>query len=222
MFAEVAPRYDLLNRVLSAGIDRTWRRAAVRHSGASAGEQVLDVCAGTGDLTFELAGERCSVVGADFCPPMLALARAKGRSRSGTFRFVAADALSLPFPDRTFDLVTVAFGLRNLADPARGLREVWRVLRPGGRMLVLEFARPRVPILGSLYYVYFRSVLPRLGSLLNRRSGDAYRYLHRSVMGFPERGAAVELLEAAGFTEVGYRLLTLGIAALYLGRRPAP
>src|SRR5687767_8018632 len=109
MFAEVAPRYDLLNTVLSAGIDRTWRRAAVRHSGASAGELVLDCCAGTGDLTFELARAGCSVVGADFCTPMLRLARAKGRRLGGSFRFVAADALALPFPNGTFDLVTIAF-----------------------------------------------------------------------------------------------------------------
>jgi demethylmenaquinone methyltransferase/2-methoxy-6-polyprenyl-1,4-benzoquinol methylase len=220
MFAAVAPRYDVLNRVLSAGVDRSWRRAAVQHALAREGERVLDSCSETGDLAFELARAGCSVVGADFCLPMLRLAHEKATRRRASVPFLAADALALPFRDRAFDLVTIAFGLRNLADPSHGLREVWRVLRPRGRILILEFAKPSVPILGPLYHVYFRSVLPRLGRWLHRRSGDAYGYLHRSVMGFPERGAAVELIESAGFTEVGYRLLTGGIAALYLGFRP--
>src|SRR5688572_13634498 len=173
MFAEVAPGYDRANRALSLGIDVWWRRQTVRMTGVAAGERGLDVCAGTGDLTLALQRAGAQVVGADFCAPMLARALAKsGPSAPAGARFVAADALALPFADDTFHFATVAFGIRNVADPAAGLREMARVVRPGGRVVVLEFTKPRVPVLGSAYRFYFRRVLPALGRWISRARTD--------------------------------------------------
>lgn len=220
MFSRVARRYDRANRVLSLGVDRRWRRRAVAAAQVRPGDVALDVCAGTGDLSFLLAGAGARVVGADFCLPMLDLARHKARRRTGAV-FVAADALELPFASGSFDLATSAFGLRNLADPEQGLREMARVLRPGGRVMVLEFCRPRVPVLGSIYMLYFRHLLPRLGSWISGDRQGAYRYLQKSVLAFPEREQFSALMQRAGLQARGYQLLTGGIAALYLGNVPA-
>lgn len=216
MFAEVAPGYDRANRALSLGIDAWWRRQAVQLAGVTAGERALDVCAGTGDLCFALQRAGASVVGADFCAPMLVRAAAKA-SQASAPQFLAGDALALPFADATFDFATVAFGIRNVSDPRAGLREMARVVRPGGRVVVLEFTRPRVPLLGGLYRFYFRRVLPRLGRWINGVKSDAYRYLHDSVMAFPERDAFLSLMRDAGLHAPRMRLLTGGIAALYRG-----
>ena len=216
MFAEVAPGYDRANRALSMGIDTWWRRQAVRLTAVRAGERGVDVCAGTGDLSFALQRAGARVVGTDFCAPMLVRAAAKS-SHGSSPRFLAGDALELPFADGSFDFATVAFGIRNVSDPGAGLREMARVVRPGGRVVVLEFTRPRVPVLGSLYRFYFRRVLPKLGGWISGARSGAYRYLHDSVMAFPEREDFLALMRTAGLEAPSMRLLTGGIAALYRG-----
>lgn len=225
MFADCAPRYDFLNHTLSGGVDRLWRRHTVRRAlepftdGQRA--SVLDLCSGTGDLALAFAAKDCSVIGADFCPEMLVIGERKRQGAKGAqgLRFLAADAQALPFLDDRFDLATVAFGIRNVQDPQRGLAEMRRVVKPGGRVFVLEFSKPRTPILGPAYMWYFRHVLPRMGALLSRGSRDsqAYQYLPDSVLEFPDREDFVGLMQAAGLTDCRYRLLSFGIAALYEG-----
>jgi demethylmenaquinone methyltransferase/2-methoxy-6-polyprenyl-1,4-benzoquinol methylase len=220
MFAEVAPGYDRANCALSLGIDRWWRRQAVRSARPAPGERGLDVCAGTGDLSIALQRAGAAVIGADFCAPMLRIAERKCASATPpaqAVRFLAADTLALPFRDGVFDFATVAFGIRNVSDPIAGLREMARVVRPGGRIVVLEFCKPRLPLLGAAYRFYFRSVLPRLGSWVSGTRNGAYRYLHDSVMAFPEREQFVALMTEAGLVQPTVRLLTGGIAALYRG-----
>lgn len=227
MFAGVAPRYDFLNHALSGGIDVLWRRRTVREAlSPDEGRPllVLDVCTGTADLALAFAARGCEVVGADFCQEMLAIGEQKRRRKGAgvRLRLLNADALRLPFADDQFDVASVAFGIRNLEDPVRGLREMARVVRPGGRVLVLEFALPRAPLFGRLYGWYFRHVLPRVGSLLAERSRDsgAYRYLPDSVVRFPERGDFIRLMHRAGLAQARYDLLSWGIAALYVGQVP--
>lgn len=224
MFAHIAPRYDVANRVLSAGIDRRWRRAAVRLAGAGPDDRVLDVCSGTGDLAIDLAKTGAAVVGSDFTLAMLARAPAKVRAHADRLAqapwFVAGDTISLPFRAASFDLVTVAFGIRNVSDPLQGLREMHRVTRPGGRIVVLEFCKPRVPVVGGLYRFYFRRVLPVLGRLISGDTQGAYSYLPESVMAFPERDEFLELMRQAGLTQPHQKILSLGIAALYRAEVP--
>lgn len=219
MFAEVAPGYDRANRALSLGIDIWWRRQAVRLVGVEPGERGLDCCAGTGDLANALQRAGASVVGTDFCAPMLVVAERKAGTVADRVRprFLAADTLALPFAAGSFDFATVAFGIRNVSDPVAGLREMARVVRPGGRIVVLEFCKPRVPLLGGLYHFYFRRVLPKLGGWISGAKNGAYQYLHDSVMAFPERGDFLALMERAGLQRPRVRLLTGGIAALYRG-----
>jgi demethylmenaquinone methyltransferase/2-methoxy-6-polyprenyl-1,4-benzoquinol methylase len=217
MFAEVAPGYDRANRALSLGIDCWWRRRTVAMVGVRQGERGLDVCAGTGDLTLALQRAGAVVLGSDFCPPMLVRARAKSARLPAGPQFLAADALALPFADAAFDFATVAFGIRNVADPTAALREMARVVRPGGRVVVLEFARPGVPVLGAAYRFYFRRVLPALGRWISGARSDAYRYLHDSVMAFPEREQFTAMMASAGLCAPRFRLLTGGIAAIYRG-----
>lgn len=223
MFSGVAPRYDLLNRLLSGRRDVAWRRVAVRSLALQPGDAVLDLCCGTGDQAIELRAHGAEVTAADFCLPMLAIARRKYQRLSGDRSRpdgLAADALDLPFPDRRFAAATVSFGLRNVADLDRALRELLRVLRPGGQLRVLEPTLPRIPLLRPLYRFYFTAVLPRIGALLSPR-GSAYSYLPSSVLGFPERDAFLDRLRAAGFVEPACRDLTLGTVTLYSARRAA-
>ncbi len=228
MFAGVAKRYDFLNRTLSAGVDVLWRRNCVRRALRDHPDpsrvRVLDLCAGTADLALAFAHKGCSVMAADFCPEMLFVGKDKeGKRRlSGSLDFCAADAQQLPFPESSYDLATVSFGIRNVQNPLRGLEELRRVLVPGGRVLILEFTRPRTPVIGPMYLWYFRKVLPRIGAMLSpgSRASSAYRYLPESVMAFPEREAFVSLMERAGFVGTGFRLLSFGIAALYEGMVP--
>jgi demethylmenaquinone methyltransferase/2-methoxy-6-polyprenyl-1,4-benzoquinol methylase len=220
MFAEVAPGYDRANRALSLGIDLWWRRQTVRCVAPRPGERGLDVCTGTGDLCFALQRAGAVMVGADFCAPMLVRAVAKRTASPAGAPlpdFVAADTLQLPFADASFDFATVAFGIRNVADPRAGLAEMARVVRPGGRIVVLEFSKPRVPLLGAAYQFYFRRVLPRLGGWISGAKNHAYQYLHDSVMAFPERQAFLDLMVRAGLHAPQQRLLTGGIAAIYRG-----
>lgn len=223
VFSRVAARYDLVNTLTSLGIDRAWRRAAVKAAGLSGRERadVLDVCAGTGELTLALAGAMPSgrLIGLDISPEMLTMAGSKAPQGRLQVRptFVAADALGLPFPDRTFDVVTVGFGVRNLPDRAKAFAEAARVLRPGGRYVVLEFSRPPQWIVRALYHTYLRTVVPAIGGLL---TGDvsSYSYLRRTILAFPGPGELGAEIAAAGF-EVTWKQLSGGIVALHVGVR---
>ena len=225
MFAEIAPRYDFLNHFLSASIDKRWRKAAVAKVNEllpSASTLALDVCSGTGDLAIELhRGLKLPVVASDFCHPMLVRAYAKVHSNglSGSIRNIEADAHQLPYPDARFDSVTNAFGLRNLENPALGLAEFLRVLRPGGVLVILEFSKPAAPLLREAFSFYFNRILPRIGALVSGQS-TAYTYLPTSVQKFPSQPALADLISSVGFASVGYRNLTGGIAALHWGVRP--
>lgn len=221
MFGAVAPRYDLLNHLLSASLDRVWRRRLARSLALPAGARVLDLCAGTGDQALAQGRRGHRVAAADFCLPMLALARPKF-ARAGLPRPapIQADALALPFPDGSFDGATASFGLRNVADLERALAELGRVLRPGGELGVLEFTVPERAPLRALYLFYFRRLLPFLGGLVSGKP-DAYRYLPESVLDFPQRAAFVAKLDAAGFEAARFESLSGGILALYRARRRA-
>jgi len=218
MFDRIAPRYDLLNRAMTAGLDGRWRRAAAAAADLAAGDRALDVCTGTGDLALELAHRTTpsgEVVGVDFAQEMIARARAKAARRGSAARFAAADALALPFDDGAFDAATVAFGVRNLDDLDAGLAEMARVVRPGGRVVVLEITTPAR--LRRFYGLWFDRVVPRLGRALGR-DGAAYAYLPASVRRFPEPPELAARMEAAGLRDVRWRPLAGGIVALHQGR----
>lgn len=226
MFDRLAPRYDLFNDVLSAGIHRLWRRRAIRALGPEPGARYLDLCAGTLDLARGIAGSApgARVVAADFALEMLAHGRSKlngdGHDPIGAASVlpVAGDALALPFPDRTFAGCIIGFGLRNLADTMRGLEEMRRVIAPGGRLVVLEFSTPPSPAFRQIYHAYFHHVLPRLGALVARQREGPW-YLPASVARFPDARALGALMAEAGFARVRWRLLTGGIAAIHVGAR---
>jgi demethylmenaquinone methyltransferase/2-methoxy-6-polyprenyl-1,4-benzoquinol methylase len=224
MFADIARSYDLLNHVLSLNIDRYWRWRTTRLAPPTGDGPILDVCTGTGDLALaydKAARGRAPIFGADFCVPMLKPAREKARRRraSDRVRFLEADTQQLPFPDDLFQLVTVAFGLRNVADPDRGISEMVRVAQPGGRLAILEFSRPRHWLFGPLYRFYFRRILPMVGQLVSRSRNNAYTYLPASVMEFPDGEALAEKLHGHGLTDVKWHPLTFGIATLYIGTK---
>jgi len=223
MFAEIAPRYDFLNHLLSASIDRRWRRIAVARASQLLENAVeplcLDLCSGTGDLALELNHQlRVPVIAADFCHPMLVRSLAKVRSAQAgeSIPVIEADSLVLPFADQTFDLATVAFGLRNLQDPVQGLREMKRALKRGGAAIVLEFSRPAVPLFREVFEFYFHHILPHLGALISGQS-SAYRYLPTSVRRFPAQQELAAIMADVGFKEVAYQNLSGGIAALHWG-----
>jgi demethylmenaquinone methyltransferase/2-methoxy-6-polyprenyl-1,4-benzoquinol methylase len=215
MFGAIAWRYDTLNRVLSLGTDRAWRRRTCDLLGVAPGELAADLCCGTGDLALELASRGARVVGVDFSPQMLRLAAGKGLTR-----LAEADALRLPFPDARFDVVTVAFGVRNLADLRAGLAEIRRILRPGGRAGILEFARPKGHIFPHVYRGYLRLILPAVGAAVSRRRA-AYRYLATSIQAFPDQPKMKTILREGGFDRVTHTDFARGIAALYIAHRPA-
>ena len=219
LFTAIAPRYDFLNHLLSLNVDRRWRRAAVARLGWEARPDgvYLDLCAGTLDLAAALAhagGFRGRVLGADFVVPMLV----RGKPKAARALPVAADALALPFPDASFDGALVGFGIRNLADLDAGIREAARVLKPGARFVVLEFATPRFAPLRAAYLFYFRRLLPAIGRAVSKHR-DAYTYLPESVLAFPEPDALAARLARGGFRDVAYDLLTGGICAVHHGTR---
>jgi len=272
MFGEIAGRYDFLNRLLSLGIDRSWRRRTVRLVLPEGEAPILDVCTGTADLAlayWRASKGKMPVVGTDFCQPMLEIAREKcrragaapslpspacGRGAGGEgvedpsqaaltltlsqrergqdialivsqrergqgIMLLEADTLHLPFPEATFQIVSVAFGLRNLSDTDAGLREMVRVCRPGGRVAVLEFSTPTARPLGAIYGWYFQHLLPRIGQALARNSQAAYNYLPQSVGRFPQGEALAERMRAAGLGEVWFKPFTFGVATLYVGQK---
>jgi len=220
MFAMIARRYDLLNHLLSGNVDKRWRRIVanrVRDKLSSSKASVLDVACGTGDLSlalFEITG--AGVVGTDFCRPMLEIAAGKMSGRVG---LIEGDALELPFRDGTFDVATIAFGLRNVSNVESGLAELSRVVKPGGWVAVLEFSQPANAILRPLFGFYFRKLLPWVGGVISGSRG-AYTYLPASVQKFPDQLQLSLLMQQAGLDQVGYENLTGGIAALHMGRRP--
>ncbi len=231
MFGEIAPRYDLLNHLLSMNIDRWWRRRTVTivppQPPSLSDGPILDLCTGTGDLALaydRAAGGKLRITGADFCPEMLTIARQKGQKLNVNDRieWVEADAQQLPFDDDHFQIVSVAFGLRNVADTDQGLREMTRVCRPGGRVAVLEFTTPRRQPLRGMYGWYFRNVLPRIGQALARNNSAAYEYLPESVGGFYEYEQLTERMQAAGLGDVKYYPMTFGVATLYVGQKGNP
>jgi demethylmenaquinone methyltransferase/2-methoxy-6-polyprenyl-1,4-benzoquinol methylase len=221
MFTAIAPRYDLLNHLLSANIDKLWWRRTAKNFTPileKPGARVLDLCCGTGDMALALRrqGRQADIAGADFSHTMLVLA-AKKNSSPRPIQWIEADALQLPFPDQSFDLVTSAFGFRNLADYDAGLRESFRVLRPGGECGILEFSEPE-GFLGKIYNVYFKSVLPGVGRMISGNS-EAYSYLPASVERFPQPPEILTRMGRAGFRDASWTPYTFGIAGLFRGRR---
>jgi demethylmenaquinone methyltransferase/2-methoxy-6-polyprenyl-1,4-benzoquinol methylase len=224
MFGQIAARYDFLNHLLSLGIDGWWRRRTVQLVPPEGRLPILDVCTGTGDLALaydRAAAGRTPIVAADFCHEMLAIGRQKAKKAGadGRIAFVEADAQSLPLPSDAFQIVCVAFGLRNVADTELGLAEMTRVAAPGGQVAVLEFSTPTWQPFKSIYGWYFRHILPRIGQFFARNSSHAYEYLPDSVGEFPQGEALLDRMRAAGLTNLRRYPLTAGVATLYVGTK---
>lgn len=224
MFSDIAPRYDLLNRLLSCGQDRYWRRRAVTRLSPQSGERFLDIATGTADVALEIIRKipqgTAQVVGMDFSEKMLELAQQKVNSQDKA-RFIqleSGSAENLPFEDNSFDGTTTVFGVRNFSDVDLSLREMYRVLKPGGRCVILEFSLPQNSLLNTLYRFYFEVLLPKVGRLISRHP-SAYTYLPQTVASFPVRKDFSDLMQQAGFMNVSYKELTLGIVILYTGMK---
>jgi demethylmenaquinone methyltransferase/2-methoxy-6-polyprenyl-1,4-benzoquinol methylase len=222
MFDAIAPRYDLLNRVLSLGIDRRWRRRAIRSLALTERDVLLDVCSGTGDVALEAqrqAGLR-RIIGVDFAGAMLAIGRKKVQAagKAGQIALIRGDAARLPVREGSVDAATIAFGIRNVERPEAACREIARALRPGGRLAILEFGVPRIPGISTLYLWYFKYLLPRVGRAVSGHNA-AYSYLPASVGAFPPPAEFMTILRHAGFVEVEAVSLTAGIVYLYVARR---
>ncbi|QQS33054.1 MAG: bifunctional demethylmenaquinone methyltransferase/2-methoxy-6-polyprenyl-1,4-benzoquinol methylase UbiE [Acidobacteriota bacterium] len=221
MFSGIADRYDLLNHVLSLNIDKRWRRKLKKRIEgilALPEARVLDVACGTGDVAIELdRGSQATIIGTDFCRPMLEIAK---RKSGDDIDYIEADAMALGFADAHFDGVTIAFGLRNVANKTTALQEFFRILRPGGTLAILEFSKPRVPGLAALFDLYFTKVLPRIGGTVSG-SRSAYEYLPDSVGKFPDQAGLAEMIRSVGFEQVSYTDLSGGIAAIHIGIKPS-
>jgi demethylmenaquinone methyltransferase/2-methoxy-6-polyprenyl-1,4-benzoquinol methylase len=219
MFASIAPAYDRTNSVLSLGIHHIWRKKTVQVSGAKAGMAVLDCATGTGDLALEFkktVGPTGQVIGTDFCPEMMETAPAKSESRKLPVDFEVADAMNLPYPDHTFDISSISFGIRNVDDPSIALKEMARVIKPGGKVMILEFGQPK-GFMGVIYDWYSRHIIPFIGGLLTGNK-EAYKYLPRTAAQFPCREEFLTLMRNTEmYSEVSYQELTFGIAFLYKG-----
>ena len=223
MFAEIAEKYDRMNHVLSMYVDKYWRWRTVKLVPPHASTPILDLCTGTGDLAiaYARAAANVPIIAADFCPEMLAIGDQKKErlGLSDTIKFVEADAQELPFPDDEFQIVSVAFGLRNVTDTDRGLHEMTRVCQPGGKVAVLEFSQPTWQPFRAFYGWYFRHILPRIGQFFAKNLSSAYEYLPASVGEFPYGDALAERMRSAGLKDVWFRPLTFGIATLYVGTK---
>lgn len=223
MFDDISHRYDLLNRLLSLGIDRRWRRFAVSQLSVPKGGRVLDIAAGTCDVALEVAQQTdpsVTIVGEDFTQGMLVQGQQKlNNSEYGErIMLVNAPCEQIPHPDACFDAITIAFGIRNVVDRQEGLNEMFRVLKPGGRVVILEFSNPRSALFRKIYYFYFQKILPTIGGLLSKRS--AYQYLPDSVIEFPSQEQFSAMMGDAGFTRVQHCDLTFGISTVYVGDKP--
>jgi demethylmenaquinone methyltransferase/2-methoxy-6-polyprenyl-1,4-benzoquinol methylase len=224
LFSAVAKHYDFLNSLLSLRMDSMWRRETVKVSDMTPTSKVLDVCTGTGELALAYADKieiGGSVIGSDFCFEMLVVGKQKVERQTDTTAFIPieADTLTLPFADNSFDIVSVGFGIRNVSDIELGIREMTRVAVPDGRVVILEFAKPDSPVFRSLYYFYFTKILPFIGNCISRNKDDAYGYLPRSVMQFPNCDALKEVMEQCGLTDVQYYQKTFGIVAIHVGKK---
>lgn len=220
MFDGIAPRYDLLNDVMTGGLHRLWKNLVIRLSGAKPGDRVLDACTGTGDIAMRLAkavGPTGHVTGLDFSAEMLAVARQ--RPQAPAIEWVEGDLMALPFADGSFEAVTVGYGLRNVTSIPGALQEIKRVLKPGGRMVSLDLGKPTVPVWRECFYFYFRNLVPVLGSLI-AGTKDAYTYLPESLGDFPAQEGLKRLMAEAGFTAVDCRSLVGGAAAVHVGTKP--
>lgn len=221
VFHSVAGKYDLMNDLMSFGIHRLWKRFTIDCSGVRRGQRVLDLAGGTGDLTAKfsrLVGERGEVVLADINDSMLKVGRAKLRDLGvvGNVSYVQANAEALPFPDNYFDCITIGFGLRNVTEKEKALKSMFRVLKPGGRLLVLEFSKPTIELLGKVYDTYSFRILPKIGEMVANDS-ESYRYLAESIRMHPAQDVLKGMMEEAGFEQVSYYNLTGGIVALHRG-----
>ena len=224
VFHSVAAKYDLMNDLMSAGIHRIWKRIAIELSGARPGNHILDIAGGTGDLTRQfsrIVGPTGEVVLADINASMLKVGRDRllDKGVAGNIQFVQADAEKLPFPDNHFDVVTIAFGLRNVTHKEAALSSMLRVLKPGGRLLVLEFSKPTHALLSKLYDAYSFKVLPTMGKLITQ-DADSYRYLAESIRMHPDQETLKAMMQSAGFERVTYHNMTGGIVALHRGIKP--
>ncbi len=219
MFATIAPRYDVGNTVLSFGIHHLWRRVVVRLSEAREGMGVLDCATGTGDLAIafkKAVGKSGTVLGTDFCAEMMETAPAKSRKDGLDIRFEVADAMNLPYPDNSFDIASISFGIRNVDIPAQALREMARVVRPGGKVVVLEFGQPKGAF-GALYRLYSEKILPVLGGIVSGNR-EAYSYLNRTAAAFPSGKDFDDIMRETGaFSSTAYEPLTFGVAYIYIG-----
>ena len=228
LFSVIARHYDFLNTLLSLKRDKSWRHETVKVSDVKPASKVLDVCTGTGELALAYSdkiGAEGFVIGSDFCFEMLVIGDQKvqqpvGAVSNRTTNFLAADTLILPFLDNTFDVVSVGFGIRNVVDLEMGIREMTRVAAPGGRVVILEFTQPVNPLFRSLYYFYFTKILPFIGNLISRNKDDAYGYLPRSVMKFPDCDALKAVMEQCGLIDVQFFRKTFGIVAIHVGKKP--
>ena len=224
LFSAIARYYDFLNSLLSLRRDRSWRRETVRASEVGPTSKVLDVCTGTGELALAYADKISAqgfVIGSDFCFEMLVIGDQKVERKRGGMdtSFLAADTLILPFLDDTFDIVSVGFGIRNVSDLEMGIREMTRVAAPGGRVVILEFTQPVNPLFRGLYYFYFTKILPFIGNRISGSEDDAYGYLPRSVMKFPDCGALKGVMEQCGLVDVQFYRKTFGIVAIHVGKK---
>ena len=227
LFSAIARYYDFLNSLLSLKRDKMWRRETVKASTVEPTHKVLDVCTGTGELALaysDTIGAEGFVIGSDFCFEMLVIGDQKlqqpvGAVSNRTTDFLAADTLTLPFLDNTFDVVSVGFGIRNVSDLEIGIREMTRVAVPGGRVVILEFTQPTHPLFRGLYYFYFTKILPFVGNLISRNKDDAYGYLPRSVMKFPDCDALKAVMEQCGLMDVHFYRKTFGIVAIHVGKK---
>jgi len=225
MFGAVAPKYDFLNRLLSAGRDRYWRKIAVDLLSPNSGERFLDLATGTGDIALEIASRhpaKIKVMGIDFSGPMLKLGKQKIESKNlgKSIPLQKGSAESLPFADASFHGVITAFGIRNFSNPQRSLMEIHRVTKTNGKIVILEFSHPGNAVFGAIYQFYFHFLLPRIGNIISRHN-NAYHYLPQSVSQFPMRDDLARLMEKAGFKEVTHRDLSFGIVTLYQGKKYA-
>lgn len=224
MFDDISHRYDLLNRLLSFGIDRRWRRFAVSQLSIPKNGRVLDIATGTCDVALEVAAQTdpsVTIVGEDFTQGMLVQGQVKlnGSEHGARIMLVNAPCEEIPHPDATFDAITIAFGIRNVVDRQAGLCEMFRVLKPGGRAVILEFSNPRSRLFRQLYYFYFQKILPTIGGLISKRS--AYQYLPDSVIEFPSQEKFSQMMATAGFQRLQHCDLTFGISTVYVGDKPA-